>query len=68
MSDYDPNSTDAMFSRIVQSLERIEAQVVKTNGRVTSLEGWRTDLKARIALISLVVSGAGTLLAHWILK
>jgi len=65
---YDPQSTDAMFSRIVQSLERIETQVNKTNGRVSSLEGWRDDLKARIALISLAVSGAGTLLAHWLLR
>ena len=68
MSDYDPNFTDAMFSRIVQSLERIEAQVVKTNGRVSSLEAWRTDLKARIALISIAVSGVGSLVAHWLLK
>ena len=64
---YDPKSNDAMFSRIEQKLEellartgRIEEQTTKTNGRVSKLESWQTDVRARIAIISLAVSGAGT--------
>ena len=64
---YDPKSNDAMFSRIEQKLEellkrtaRIEEQTTKTNGRVSRLENWQTDVRARIAMISLLVSGAGT--------
>jgi hypothetical protein len=29
------------MGEVVRALERIEAQVIKTNGRVTSLEKWR---------------------------
>lgn len=42
---YDPNSQDSMFSRIMEKLDRIEAQTVKTNGRVTSNEAEIGQLK-----------------------
>lgn len=52
----DPNSTDAWFARIEQRLTgqdsvlaRIEAQVAKTNGRVTGLESWKESIRGRIA-------------------
>jgi hypothetical protein len=45
MSDFNPNSTDAILSRILQRMEaqdmtlgRIESAVHKTNGRVNALE------------------------------
>jgi hypothetical protein len=43
--DYNPNSSDSMFARVLQRmdaqdqiLEEIRSQVTKTNGRVTVLE------------------------------
>lgn len=59
MSAYDPNSTDAMFSRILQRmdaqdkvLERIDEGVAKTNDRVTVLERWRDVITAKVAVVS----------------
>jgi hypothetical protein len=69
MSDYDPNSTDAMFSRILQRLdtisattERTEEQAKMTNGRVTALENekWRQR-----GLVS-GIAGCVTMIGHWI--
>ena len=58
---YDPQSTDAMFSRILQrmddqdaALTRIEAGVVKTNGRVTALEKWRYVVAGSLLVITTV--------------
>jgi len=72
---YDPNSDDAMFSRIEQKLEellartaRIEQQTIKTNGRVTLLETWQTDVRARIAVVALVVSGLGTVAMQVVMR
>jgi hypothetical protein len=53
---FDPNSTDAMFSRIMEKLERIEQQTEKTNGRVTALERDRWYQRGVVAAIAL---GAG---------
>lgn len=60
---YDPHSTDAMFSRI---LERLDAQDVtlheiregvrKMNGRVSGLERWRDIITAKTAGLALTVS------------
>ena len=62
---YDPQSSDAMFSRVMQRLEdqdhtlsQILIEVRKTNGRVTSLETTRAVTKGQIALISVLVSAA----------
>lgn len=60
---YDPNSTDAMFSRVLQRLDtqdatltEILAEVRKTNGRVKSLEEWRLVTKVKVATLSALVS------------
>lgn len=40
-----------MFKEIKTILERVEAQVVKTNGRVTLLELWKESLTAKITML-----------------
>lgn len=73
-SGYDPNSTDAMFARILQRLEaqdklleQIASGVAKTNGRVTALERWRDVLTAKVAMVSGCVSAA-VAAGAWIIK
>ena len=54
-----------MFATILAELkalnektDRIEAQTVKTNGRVDKLEVWKTEVTAKTAVIASLVSGA----------
>lgn len=61
--DFNPNSPDAMFSKVLQRLDtqdeilgRIERGVAKTNGRVTVLERWRDVTTAKTAVIASVIS------------
>lgn len=71
---YDPNSTDAMFSRVLQRLDtqdttltEILAEVRKTNGRVKSLEEWRLVTKVKVATVSALVSaGVGGMI--WVVS
>lgn len=74
MSDYNPNSGDAVTSRLFQrmdaqdaALARIEEAVNRTNGRVTLLEKWRDVVTAKTAVISSVVSAVVGLVA-WVLS
>lgn len=67
---YDPQSPDAMFSRIIarldaqdEVLKRIEGHVVKTNGRVSVLERWRDVVTTKAATVS-----AGVAVAAWLLE
>lgn len=62
---YDPNSNDAMFSRVMQrldqqddTLKQILEQVKKTNGRVTTLETEGAVTKGKVAMVSALVSAA----------
>ena len=57
--DYNPNSSDSMFARVLQRmdsqdkiLEEIHNQVKKTNGRVTALERDKWYQRGIIAAIS----------------
>lgn len=42
--DYTKRELDAHFTEIKDSLDRIEKQTIKTNGRVNKLESWRSLL------------------------
>ena len=41
--DYTKRELDTHFDEIKTTLARIEAQTVRTNGRVTNLESWRSS-------------------------
>lgn len=41
-----------MFEEVQESLKRIEAQTVRTNGRVSKLERWQTGIIMCLSLIS----------------
>lgn len=71
---YDPMSTDAMFSRVLQRLDTqdatlsaILAEVRRTNGRVSSLEEWRLTTKIKVATVSALVS-AGVGGMAWVIS
>ena len=72
MSDYNPNSIDAMLARVLQrldsqdaKLEAIHGDVKKTNGRVLSLESWRSELRGKTAVVAGAISVMGTIVAEW---
>ena len=68
-NEFNENSTDAMFARILTELEAVHItlkevrdEAKKTNGRVNKLEIWRTEVTAKTAVIASVISvvvGAG---------
>ena len=73
---YDPRSLDSMISKVISHLEqqdatlqRIEAGVAKTNGRVTVLEFWRAKVTAKTfayaSAVSTVIGLAGWVFDHW---
>ena len=58
-NEFHPNSIDATLSRILANQDEanrksdaILEQVMKTNGRVTTLETWREVITGKIGLIS----------------
>ena len=54
--DFTNNEILLMFKEIKSTLERVEAQVVKTNGRVTLLEMWKEGLMAKMAGVIATIS------------
>ena len=52
---YSNREIKAFFNEIKDTLERIETQTTKTNGRVNKLENWRSYLLGGIAIISSIV-------------
>jgi hypothetical protein len=68
---YDPLSIDAQLSAILtrmdaqdKMLEQVLAQCIKTNGRVTMLEMFRSELKIKMGILAAVISAA----TAWIIK
>jgi len=54
--DFTNNEILLMFKEIKTTLERVEAQVIKTNGRVTLLEMWKEGFMAKVAGIIATIS------------
>ena len=68
---YDPLSIDSQLSTILSrmnsqdaKLESILAQCIKTNGRVTMLEVFKSELKIKMGILAAVISAA----TAWIIK
>ena len=54
-TEYSNREINEMFKDVKATLERIEAQTTKTNGRVTNLEKWQSYIKGGIAVICLLL-------------
>lgn len=48
-NDYTTRELDTHFAEIKETLARIEAQTIKTNGRVSVLEVWKANNKGWLA-------------------
>ena len=67
-TDYTNREIEGMFKDIKDSLERIEAQVLKTNGRVTALEFWKEGLMARLGGIASAIAITWVLIKEFIIQ
>lgn len=54
--DYTNRELDAHFKEIKDSLDRIEAQTTKTNGRVNNLETWKAWVAGYAIAVTPVVA------------
>lgn len=57
MSDeeYSVREVDSKFKAIADGIARIEAQTIKTNGRVAALERWQSFIQGGLAIMALIV-------------
>ena len=53
---YSKREQDNIFDHIKLSLERIEKQVIKTNGRVSTLEKWKWMISGALLILSFIVA------------
>jgi hypothetical protein len=51
---YTNRELDSHFTEIKETLKRIEAQTMKTNGRVTALENWKYFITGLVTLLILL--------------
>ena len=72
---YDPNSTDSMLSKILErmdsqdaKLESIHKQTMLTNGRVSAVEVWKSQLHGNITIVAGVFSAVVSALTAWFIK
>ena len=52
---YENREIDHMFNDIKETLERIEEQTTRTNGRVTSLEKWMWTVIGGLSILAFLV-------------
>lgn len=52
---YRNRELDQIFDDIQKTLIRIETQTTRTNGRVSSLEGWRQYIVGAVSVLVIVV-------------
>lgn len=61
---------DERQKALLEKLDAIHQEVKKTNGRVTTLEGWRNELKGTYratALIASLIGAVATLVTRYLL-
>ncbi len=52
---YSNRELNTHFDEIKSSLDRIEEQTKKTNGRVSRLEGWKMYISGALAIITILI-------------
>jgi uncharacterized protein YfcZ (UPF0381/DUF406 family) len=65
---FDPNSTDAMFAKVLSKLEEQAAMLaeIRENGRQTeseiaNLKSWKDGVQGQMALVAVLISAAAGL-------
>lgn len=53
--DYSKREIDEFMKDIKDTLQRIEMQTTRTNGRVSSLENWRGFITGGLAILTVLV-------------
>lgn len=53
--DYSKREIDEKFTDIIKSLDRIEIQTTKTNGKVLGLQKWQSFIQGGLAILALIV-------------
>lgn len=53
--NYTNREIDSHFKEIKETLSRIETQTIKTNGRVSKLEGWRAYVTGALAVSGIII-------------
>ena len=66
--EYSNREIDAKFDIIMETLHRIEAQTIKTNGRVSKLEMWRETLIAKVSGVAATLGILWVVIKEVILK
>ena len=67
-NDYSNREIETMFQDIKDTLVRIENQVIKTNGRVTTLELWKEGLMAKLSGVIASITILWVAVKEFILK
>jgi hypothetical protein len=62
--EYNHEATTIMFQHIKETLERIEAQTIKTNGRVTKLENEQAGIMAKVGMGATIMASVVAAIIH----
>lgn len=66
--DFTNKEIELMFKELKTILERVEAQVIKTNGRVSILEMWKEGLIAKFTGVIATISVLWVLAKEFIIN